>query len=118
MVHLLAKGQGIYFLITGLWPLIHMESFLAITGPKEDLWLVETVGVLVIAIGVALLFARPDPFPIPIVLMAIVSTSGLAAIEVIYVTREVILPVYLADAAIQVIIVIAWIIAWIRHKAA
>ena len=38
--------QGLYFLVSGVWPIIHIASFLKITGPKTDLWLVKTVGVL------------------------------------------------------------------------
>ena len=34
-----------------------MRSFLAVTGPKTDLWLVRTVGVVVLAIGVTLAVA-------------------------------------------------------------
>jgi hypothetical protein len=43
--------QGGDYLATGLWPLIHMKSFVAVTGPKRDLWLVRTVGILVSCIG-------------------------------------------------------------------
>ena len=53
----IAGTQGSYFLLTGVWPLLHMRSFLAVTGPKTDLWLVETVGVLVAAIGAGLLLS-------------------------------------------------------------
>ena len=52
---LLAGIQGLYYLITGIWPLVHMESFLAVTGPKTDLWLVQTVGALIAVIGAMLL---------------------------------------------------------------
>ena len=41
---------GVLFLVylaTGLWPLFNIESFQQVTGPKTDLWLVRTVGVLV-----------------------------------------------------------------------
>ncbi|HEX2022926.1 MAG TPA: hypothetical protein VHH36_09430, partial [Candidatus Thermoplasmatota archaeon] len=53
----LAAGQGAYFAATGAWPLLHMPSFLAVTGPKTDLWLVDTVGALVLVVGAVLLLA-------------------------------------------------------------
>src|SRR4051794_41292394 len=57
----LARGvatlQGLYYLATGVWPLVSMDTFLAVTGPKTDLWLVNTVGLLVGVVGVALLVA-------------------------------------------------------------
>ena len=49
--------QGIYYTLTGVWPLVHVRSFLAVTGPKTDLWLVKTVGVLVAVIGVVIALA-------------------------------------------------------------
>ena len=49
--------QGGYYLITGLWPLIHIPSFLWLTGPKTDLWLVKTVGLLAAVIGMVILAA-------------------------------------------------------------
>lgn len=41
------KFQGIYYVASGLWPLLHMRSFEAVTGPKRDKWLVNTVGALI-----------------------------------------------------------------------
>lgn len=29
--------QGTFYLATGIWPLVHIESFVAVTGPKTDL---------------------------------------------------------------------------------
>jgi hypothetical protein len=58
--------QDVYFLVTGVWPLVCIESFQLVTGRKThhrvtgheaDHWLDNTVGVLVIVIGLALLFA-------------------------------------------------------------
>jgi hypothetical protein len=42
--------------------------------------------------------------------LALGACIGLAAIDVIYVARGVILPIYLGDAAIEVVLVILWII--------
>src|SRR5689334_22911224 len=53
----LATIQGLYFLATGVWPLFHIESFLAVTGPKTDLWLVQTVAALLVVAGGVLLIA-------------------------------------------------------------
>ena len=50
--------QGLYYAVTGLWSLAHYRSFQAVTGRKNDQWLVRTVGLLTSAIGIAL--ARHD----------------------------------------------------------
>jgi hypothetical protein len=33
----LPLAHGGFYLLTGVWPLVHMPSFLAVTGPKTDL---------------------------------------------------------------------------------
>lgn len=49
-----AAGQALLYLATGLWPVIHLRSFLSVTGPKTDLWLVESFGLLIAAFGLVL----------------------------------------------------------------
>ena len=91
--------QGAYYLITGVWPLLNMNSFERITGPKTDKWLVKTVGVLVAAIGGSLMVAaRGDRVSREAQLLAAASAAGLSLIDVTYVAKSRIAPVYLLDA--------------------
>lgn len=107
----LATIHGLYYSVLGIWPLIHMDSFLFVTGPKTDLWLAETVGVLVLVIGLGLLtagFQQRISFPIGVI--AIASTLGLILIDVLNVWAGIISPIYLLDALVEFILVVAWII--------
>src|SRR5688572_5718846 len=52
--HCAALLQGVFYVSTGVWPLVHLPSFLAVTGPKHDLWLVQTFGALLTAVGCVL----------------------------------------------------------------
>ena len=106
---MLSAGQGGYFLATGLWPLVHMPSFEAATGSKTDDWLVKTVGVLVAAIGATLCVSARRGVPSEIALLAILSAAGLAAIDIVYSLGGVISGVYLLDAVVQVISIVAWV---------
>ena len=108
LLYYLSLLQGIFYVFTGVWPLIHLDSFVGVTGPKTDIWLVKTVGVLVLAIGVALISARKNP-QLPIVLLAINSALGLAAIDIVYVFDGTISWIYLTDAIIEILLVIAWL---------
>ncbi len=112
--------QCVYFLATELCPLIHVMSFQAVTGRKtdnwtaveSDHWLLNTVSVLILAIGLTLLTAAARAhIPIEIAVLAVASAVGLIAIDVIYVSRSVIFPVYLIDAALEIILVLLWIVA-------
>ncbi|NUP98873.1 MAG: hypothetical protein HUU35_03340 [Armatimonadetes bacterium] len=109
---ILALVQGGYYLASGLWPLVHLRSFLAVTGPKTDLWLVRTVAVLVVVIGLTLLQAGRSPSA-PALELAMLpgagAALGLTLIEVYHVAKRVISPIYLADALVELAIVAAWL---------
>ena len=109
--------QGLYFTLTGLWPLIHMETFLAVTGPKTDLWLVRTVSLLITAIGLALLTAaKQNQATLPVAVLGTCSAAFLGWVDAYYALTGVIWPVYLLDAFPEAAIVIGWILAHTRTK--
>lgn len=108
-----ALVQGVYFVATGVWPLVSIRTFMAVTGPKTDLWLVKTVGVLVTAIGATILCAAyRDRIDLEILVLAVGSAAALTAIDVIYVSKRVIAPIYLADAVLEIALIAWWLIAW------
>jgi hypothetical protein len=51
LVRTFSMGQGIFYALTGFWPLISRRTFEKVTGPKHDFWLVNTVGVVIGTIG-------------------------------------------------------------------
>ncbi len=113
----LAAGQGLFYVATGVWPLVHIESFVAVTGPKTDLWLVYTVGVLVAVVGAVLLLAARSGRVTPeVVLLAAGAALALAGIDVVFVLRDVIPPVYLADAAVEGLLVLGWAAVAARRR--
>ena len=83
--------QALYFSVTGPWPLIDIQSFQDVTGEKTDHWLVYTVALLGLA-----------------------SAAVLASIDVIFVTRKTISPIYLGDAAVELVFVFGWTLHAIR----
>jgi hypothetical protein len=109
---ILAYVQGFYFAITGIWPLIHMKSVLMVTGPKTDLWLVKTVGVLVTVIGMVLILAAfREKITQEIFMLAVGSAVVLAAIDTIYALKRTIAKIYLFDAIIECMLILGWIFA-------
>jgi hypothetical protein len=106
----LVVPQGLYYMITGLWPLLHMRSFLAVTGPKTDLWLVNMVGLLAAAVGAALLTSAAETGPgRPVLVLALASATAFLAVDIVYVARRVIRKVYLSDAVVQLLLIAAWL---------
>lgn len=100
------RFQGVYYLMTGVWPLIHMPSFETVTGPKVDDWLVRMVGLLVVVIGATLLVAakreREDG---EVLVLAVGSALAFTAVDVWYALSGVISPIYLADAVVELVLV-------------
>lgn len=98
----LALLQGVYFAATGVWPLVHLESFLAVTGPKTDLWLVQTVGALLAVVGVVLFLAACRcEVRLETVVLGAGTAIVLGAVDVAFTLRDVIPPIYLGDAAVE-----------------
>lgn len=106
----LAALQGLYYLLTGVWSLVSIDTFQRVTGPKTDLWLVRTVGVLVAAVGATLLVAaarRSVPPEVPV--LATASAVGLGGIDTVYAARGRIARIYLVDAILEAALVAAWV---------
>lgn len=109
-LNLVAKLQGIYWLLTGVWPLLHLPSFLWVTGPKEDIWLLYTVSVLITAIGAVLLLAGLKRRVTPeIKFLGIAGAVGLTGIDVYYALADVIRDIYLLDAAGELVLILLWL---------
>ena len=95
--------------MTGAWPIVHLNSFLAVTGPKTDLWLVKTVGALIGVIGFTLLYELKSPTPSPSFRIICLGVPlALIAVDVWYVLQQIISPIYLMDALLEFLILSAW----------
>ena len=109
MEYLVALVQGIYFFVFGIWPLLHMESFLKMTGPKIDLWLVKTVATILAVIGIVLIVAQASAeVTTSIIILGIGSALSLALIEIIYVAKRVISPIYIVDTFVELVLIAWW----------
>ncbi len=107
-----AIGQGAFYVATGIWPILSLRTFEAVTGPKADGWLVKTAGVLITAIGAGLTTAGLRGRVTPeLKLVAVGAAAGLTAIDVVYVARRRIARVYLLDAVAEVGLIAAWVAA-------
>ena len=107
----LATCHAVYYALTGVWPLVSIRTFMAVTGPKTDVWLVKTVGLLVTAIGAAIgVAAWGGRFTPEVFVLAVGSAAALGAIDVYYHGRGVIARIYLLDAAAEALIVVGWFV--------
>ncbi len=105
--------QGAYFIVTGIWPLLNMESFLTATGPKQDTWLVEMVGLLAASIGLTFVVSSLGKQRLPTLLGYAVATSFLI-MDIVYFASGVMGRIYLLDAAIQFVFIMVMTLLLLR----
>lgn len=108
--------QSLYYFVTGVWALLDIHSFMIVTGPKTDVWLVKTISVLLVAISLPLfanLFIKTNRWPV--IFLASSCSIFLAAIDFYYSGRHVISSVYSIDGIIQNLLFLGWI--WIIIQA-
>jgi hypothetical protein len=104
--------QGLYLFATGVWPLVSPATFQAVTGPKREVWLTKTVGALAAVMGGVLLYSGSRRRrPSEVILLAMGSAAAFMAIDVVYVAKKRIAPVYLLDAAVQLGLLGWWALA-------
>ena len=96
------RVQGAYYVVSGLWAVVDRRGFETVTGRKTDYWLVRMVGLLAAAIGVSLLTgargARPSS---EATVLGVAAGASFTAVDLAYVARRRISPVYLADAVVH-----------------
>ena len=90
--------------------LVDIDSFMMVTGPKTDIWLVKTISVLLIPIVVCLgaaLFLKLQP--LPVLLVGSCTAAGLAAIDFYYTANRTIKWVYAVDGVLEILFLLTWI---------
>jgi hypothetical protein len=110
-------AQAVYYLLTGIWPLVSMGTFEMVTGPKTDDWLVQMVGLLAAAIGATLLVGAIARFPSrEIVVLSVLTAIAFAAVDIVYSLNGTISRIYLADAVIQGVFLVGVAVGWVRRR--
>jgi hypothetical protein len=101
-------SQGVFYVATGLWPIVHLRSFEAVTGKKRDTWLVQTMGGLIAAAGAALLVGAFEKQSRSLRTLGIASAAALAAADLVFAGKGRISPVYFGDAAVEAGLIATW----------
>lgn len=110
-------AQAAYYLLSALWPLLSMNSFEAVTGPKTDLWLVRFVALLIIVIGLTLAGAvKAGRLPPEIIACALLSCIAFICVDTVYVFSDVISKIYLGDAVVELLLFVTIVVGLIGTK--
>jgi len=102
--------QGLYTLFTALWPLVDIQSFVWITGPKTDIWLVKTVAACLMVIALAMLsFLLVNSHPLPAIVLGGGTAVGMAIVDFYYTFTDTISAIYLYDGVLEAVFVFIWL---------
>jgi len=113
----LAIMQGSYYVVTGMWAVVHRPSFEAVTGPKTDYWLVVMVGLLAAVIGGTLLYAAGFSAAQPVLfVLAAASATAFAVVDIVFVLNGTIRAVYLLDSAPEIVFFVLWLWLALRQR--
>jgi hypothetical protein len=97
--------QGLYYILTGIWALVDIESFMQVSGPKTDIWLVKTFSALIVAVGAGFLISFfSEQITYSVLFLALLSSLALGIADLYYSLNNIIRKIYLADALIEFLI--------------
>jgi hypothetical protein len=106
----LGRLHGLFNVVAGVWPLVDMRSFEAVSGPKVDTWLVRTVAGLMVVNGLTQITAPSTPEGLATSRRLGIGTAlTLAAVDLRYGSTGRIRRVYLLDAVVEA----GWVAAWL-----
>jgi hypothetical protein len=113
------RAHGLFNLLSGLWPFVSMRSFESVVGPKEDRWLVYTVGGLLATTGWAQLRMPATSSGVRSARRLGLGSAGtLLAIDLANAPSGRISRVYLVDAAMEAAWLGAWALTWRKAHSA
>ena len=100
--------QSTYYILTAAPAIVSRAFFESMTGPKTDYWLVHMVALLAIAIGIAIgIAAWRRSVTTETIVLSILAAASFATIDIVYALSGTISRIYLADAGVEIILIIA-----------
>jgi hypothetical protein len=109
--------QASYILMTAIWPLADIRSFMEVTGYKTDVWLVKTVGALLIPVAICLFsYLLIDTDRRPAMLLGGLTAIAFISIDFYYALTDVIPDIYVLDGVVEIIFLVLWIFIWFSDR--
>ncbi|HKG05483.1 MAG TPA: hypothetical protein VKB19_03450 [Pedobacter sp.] len=106
--------QSTYYLMTGVWPIIDINTFMAVTGPKTDIWLVKMVALLTMVISIQLFIDIKNNHTS--VRLPVLTALSFLVIDSYYALKGTISEIYLLDASIQLAFLFTLTILWRKER--
>ncbi len=110
-------AQGVYYLLTGLWPLVHFDSFADFVALNVIPFQAQAFAAVIIVIGAALIEAarREPPGPYPTMLGAAVA-GAIAIVSLFWLPRMGVASGLWIDFALEVAFAAALVVLYPRAQ--
>lgn len=105
-------AQGAYYILTGLWALVDIDTFMQVTGPKTDTWLVKALAFLFCAIGLVLVLAWSEKALLLPSMLALCTAVFMASIDFYFYMKGTIPGVYALDGILQILFAAGVLVCW------
>lgn len=118
----LAIAHGAIYVVSGLWPVVNIRSFMWATGPKIDQWLVKTVGLLLASSGFVMLNSIANnqrkeeqrsakaSVSDELAQIALSQCLILGSVSLFYSLRKRISKIYLLDSLMEYSLALGWVL--------
>ncbi|UCF21070.1 MAG: hypothetical protein JSU87_06700 [Gemmatimonadota bacterium] len=114
----LLLAQGGYYLLTGLWPLVHLSSFAQIVALRINPFQAQSYGAVLIVIGACLIEAArrgpPDAFA---TLLGAAVAAAIAVVDLVWLPRLGVTSGLWFDLLVEVAFAVALILFYPRVQA-
>ena len=108
--------QAVYYLLTGLWPLLHLNSFLSITGSGADLWRSQPINLLILCVGLVLLRGSAEKSSKPATnILSVAAAFVLLIIDLYFPFSGVVSKLYVVDGILQFSCLVLWLCVLIKR---
>jgi len=113
----LLAGQGAYYVLTGLWPLVHFSSFATVMSQHINPFQAQAFGAVIAVLGGSLMEAarREPPGPFPTLLGAAIA-SAIALVSLWWLPRLAATSILWIDLVLEVAIAVGLILFYPRSQ--
>lgn len=109
--------QGVYYMVTGLWPLLHFSSFSAVVRIQIVPFQAHAFAAVILVVGGLLIEAArrepPGPFP---TLLGLTVAAAIAVVSLFWLPRLNLLSGLWIDLVVEVAIAIALVVFYPRPE--
>ena len=111
-------GQGIYYVLLGVWPLVYFDSFADAVGIQLHPFQAQLFGAVLAVVGGALIESarRGPPGSYPVLLAACVA-AALALIDLVWLPRLRVISWFWVDLVAELAFAISLILHYPRYQA-